>query len=93
MRKKQNKFCCFQNVFNFLATCWLRGFFVFFDSFQFVFKFSILIAKRNIWHDAQSIQREHRIVQRYTGEARRLFESLRVFLLLGRVPGKTEQKF
>ena len=25
------------------------GFFVFFDSFQFVFKFSILIAKRNIW--------------------------------------------
>ena len=69
------------------------GFFVFFDSFQFVFKFSILIAKRNIWYDAQSIQRKHRIVQRYTGEARRLFESLRVFLLLGQAPGETEQKF
>ena len=42
--KKQNKFCCFQNVFNFLATDfrWLRGFFIFSDSFQFVFRFSIL---------------------------------------------------
>ena len=30
-------------------SCWLRGFFVFPGSFQFVFRFSILIAKRNIW--------------------------------------------
>ncbi len=42
--KKQNKSCCFQNVFNFLAANFLlaAGIFRFFDSFQFVFKFSIL---------------------------------------------------
>ena len=49
--KKQNKSCCFQNVFNFPQpiSCWLRRFFVFPGGFQFVYKFSILIAKRNIW--------------------------------------------
>ena len=48
--KKQNKSCCFQNVFNFPQpiSCWLREFFVFPGSFQFIFRFSILIAKRNI---------------------------------------------
>ena len=30
-------------------SCCLRGFFVFPGGFQFVFRFSILIAKRNIW--------------------------------------------
>jgi len=39
--KKQNKSCCFQNVFNFPVACWLRGFFDFSDSFQFVFRLSI----------------------------------------------------
>jgi len=44
LRKKQNKSCCFQNVFNFPAANFLlaAGIFRFFDSFQFVFKFSIL---------------------------------------------------
>ena len=42
--KKQNKSCCFQNVFNFPAANFLLavGIFCFFGSFQFVFKFSIL---------------------------------------------------
>ena len=43
--KRQNKSCCFQNVFNFPVVgffCRLRGFFAFSDSFQFVFRFSIL---------------------------------------------------
>ena len=42
--KKQNKSCCFQNVFNFLAANFLlaAGIFCFPDSFQFVFGFSIL---------------------------------------------------
>ncbi|MDD7265200.1 MAG: hypothetical protein PUH36_03095, partial [Subdoligranulum sp.] len=44
LRKKQNKSCCFQNVFNFPAANFLlaAGIFCFFGSFQFVFKFSIL---------------------------------------------------
>jgi len=42
--KKQNKSCCFQNVFNFLAANFLlaAGIFCFSGSFQFVFRFSIL---------------------------------------------------
>ncbi len=41
--KKQNKSCCFQNVFNFLAANFLlaAGIFCFSDSFQFLFEFSI----------------------------------------------------
>ena len=37
-------------IFNFPQpiSCWLREFFVFPGSFQFIFRFSILIAKRNI---------------------------------------------
>ena len=43
LRKKQNNFCCFQKVFNFPAAIshWLRGFFAFSDSFQFLFEISI----------------------------------------------------
>ena len=42
--KKQNKSCCFQNVFNFPVVGFLpaAGIFAFSDSFQFVFGFSIL---------------------------------------------------
>ena len=42
--KKQNKSCCFQNVFNFPAANFLlaAGIFCFSGSFQFVFRFSIL---------------------------------------------------
>ena len=42
--KKQNKSCCFQNVFNFLAVNFplAAGIFCFSGSFQFVFRFSIL---------------------------------------------------
>ena len=50
--EKQNKSCCFQNVFNFPQpiSCWLRELFVFPGSFQFVFRFSIFYFNRKKEH-------------------------------------------